>query len=161
MSSVRSDDTCRRIRQLTALFVIFLALSASAAVVMQHQDVSDAAAVADVPANDVYTISFDPAGGSPAPPAQTTDRNGKLTEMPTVKRDGYSFDGWFTKDGKKVSTDYTFHDNETIVAHWTEKPSSGADNLLYIIAGLMVAIMVVGVGIAFLVMKRAKSKGNS
>ena len=49
-------------------------------------------------------------------------RDGKLTEvLPTLIRDGYTFNGWFTEaeSGTAVTTENVFNENTTIYAHWT------------------------------------------
>lgn len=55
-----------------------------------------------------------------------TNAEGKLTNLPTPTRDGYTFDGWFTEatGGEKVSTSTTFSENATLYAQWS-KDSSG------------------------------------
>ena len=79
---------------------------------------------ADGGADDqTYTISFDlnypdaPA----APAAISTDSNHKLTQsLPTVTREGYTFDGWYTEDMVKVSNDTLFYASVTLKAQWTK-----------------------------------------
>ena len=79
---------------------------------------------ADGSADDqTYTISFDlnypdaPA----APAAISTDLNHKLTQpLPTVTREGYTFDGWYTEDVVKVSNDTLFYASVTLKAQWTK-----------------------------------------
>lgn len=79
---------------------------------------------ADGSADDqTYTISFDlnypdaPA----APAAISTDLNHKLPQpLPTVTREGYTFDGWYTEDVVKVSNDTLFYASVTLKAQWTK-----------------------------------------
>lgn len=71
---------------------------------------------------DVYTITFDAAGGSVTPGSATTGNDGKLTSLPTPTHTNPSmaFDGWYTgKTGDiKVTTDTVFTSNTTVYAHW-------------------------------------------
>lgn len=79
---------------------------------------------ADGGADDqTYTISFDlnypdaPA----APAAISTGADHKLTQsLPTVTREGYTFDGWYTEDMVKVSNDTLFYASVTLKAQWTK-----------------------------------------
>ena len=74
---------------------------------------------------------FDPVAGqtlvvpgsyAPAAPAAiSTDSNHKLTQpLPTVTREGYTFDGWYTEDVVKVSNDTLFYASVTLKAQWTK-----------------------------------------
>ena len=89
----------------------------------------------------VYTITFDANGGIfTGAETATTNSEGKLSELPAdPTRDGYTFDGWYTEKvgGEKISTAYTFMDDTTVYAHWTEKAggeSSGNIELSYSIS---------------------------
>ena len=74
-----------------------------------------------------HTITFNANGGSVSPETMETDENGKLSELPTPTRDGYTFDGWYdAKDGgSKVSADKIYTESTTIYAHWTKNSSGG------------------------------------
>ena len=70
----------------------------------------------------VYTITFDPNGGSVTPTSVQTGTDGKLASLPTPTRSGsYSFDGWFTASsgGLLLTTNYVFTSNTTVYARWT------------------------------------------
>lgn len=69
-----------------------------------------------------YTVTFDANGGKVSPETATTV-NGKLENLPTPTRDGYTFDGWFTEadGGTAVTTDTLFSADTTIYAHWTKE----------------------------------------
>ncbi|MDO4280462.1 MAG: S-layer homology domain-containing protein [Peptococcaceae bacterium] len=85
---------------------------------------------ADNPPTGVYTISFDAGSGS-VNPASLSTTDGKLGTLPTVSRDGYTFDGWYTaaNGGERVTTDTVFDADTTLYAHWThngdEHPAMG------------------------------------
>ena len=69
-----------------------------------------------------YTITFDANGGVVSPDWMYTNPAYKLVNLPTPTRSGYTFDGWFTSGGDKVTLDYVFSGNETITAEWTYIP---------------------------------------
>jgi len=79
----------------------------------------------------IYTITFDPNGGTVFPTSGTTGTDGKLASLPTPERDGYTFTGWFTEidGGTEVTASKVYSSNETIYAHWDEipKPEKKAD----------------------------------
>lgn len=74
-----------------------------------------------------YVVNFDANyQGAAAVEAQNT-YNGKLTSLPTVSREGYTFAGWWVSslnDGSKLSyqcgTDYVFSGNTTLYAMWLQ-----------------------------------------
>ena len=76
----------------------------------------------------MYTITFNPNGGTVSPTSATT-KKGVLESLPTPTRDGYTFDGWYTArdGGNLVSLSREFDGDTTLYAHWTstaaEEPS--------------------------------------
>ncbi len=74
-----------------------------------------------------YVVNFDANyQGAAAVEAQNT-YNGKLTSLPTVSREGYTFAGWWVSslnDGSKLSyqcgADYVFSGNTTLYAMWLQ-----------------------------------------
>ena len=50
------------------------------------------------------TITFDTNGGGKAPADKVVTYKKKLGKLPTVKRSGYTFRGWYTSAGKKVTS---------------------------------------------------------
>lgn len=81
----------------------------------------------DEPTPAIYTITFDPNGGSVTPTSAKTVADGKLTALPIPIRAGYSFQGWYTaiSGGSVVTTDAVFAQNTTVYAHWNYNGSSG------------------------------------
>ena len=79
---------------------------------------------ADGSADDqTYTISFDLnyTDAPTAPAAISTGADHKLTQsLPTITREGYTFDGWYTEDMVKVSNDTLFYASVTLKAQWTK-----------------------------------------
>ena len=77
--------------------------------------------------SETYTITFDPNGGKVSPTTAKTGEDGKLASLPTPTRDGYSFADWYTAKtgGEKVTSAYTFTDDATVYAHWTENSGGG------------------------------------
>ncbi len=65
-------------------------------------------------------ITFDPDDGSVDPDSMTVGRDGRLTELPTAIRFGYTFEGWSTPDGEIVSLDKVYTEDITLYAHWVE-----------------------------------------
>ena len=75
------------------------------------------------------TVIFDANGGSVESEfAQTVE--GKLESLPTPKRSGYRFEGWFDskKGGKEVTANTIFAEDITIYAHWEKKSSGGSSS---------------------------------
>ncbi len=67
-----------------------------------------------------YVVTFDAKGGSVTPATKTVVYDGVYGELPTLKRTGYTFNGWkldgsFVSANTKVST----AKNHTLVADWT------------------------------------------
>jgi uncharacterized repeat protein (TIGR02543 family) len=79
----------------------------------------------------LYTITFDPNGGSVTPTTTQTGADGKLTTLPTPTRSSYSFNGWFTaaSGGTQVTPATVFTANTTVYAHWKEKTTGVAEQL--------------------------------
>lgn len=73
-----------------------------------------------------YTVTFDPNEGTlTGSKTMVTGVNGKLSQLPTPTRQGYTFDGWYTAaaDGTKITTDTVFTKDTTVYAHWTLTPT--------------------------------------
>ena len=72
-----------------------------------------------------YTVSFDANGGSVSTGSMPVTYNSNYGELPTLTRNGYTFDGWFSaaSGGTQVTSDtiVTTAANHKLYAHWTEK----------------------------------------
>ena len=69
-----------------------------------------------------YTVTFDANGGTVSPTSGTTRvEDGRLADLPTPTRDGYTFDGWWTAatDGDSVAISNVYSGNTNIYARWT------------------------------------------
>lgn len=74
-----------------------------------------------------YTVTFDANEGTVTPESKTVTYDGTYGELPTPKRSGYKFLGWFTD---LTGTDKVTADNkvsitaaQTLYAHWSEDDS--------------------------------------
>jgi uncharacterized protein (TIGR02145 family)/uncharacterized repeat protein (TIGR02543 family) len=66
----------------------------------------------------MYTVTFEPHGGIVTPKSGTTGEDGRLlVPLPTPKREGYTFIGWFTEEGK-VEDGTVFKANTSVHAQW-------------------------------------------
>lgn len=74
---------------------------------------------------NIYTVTFDPNGGTVDPTSKEVTFDKTYGTLPTPKRTGYTFAGWYTKktDGDRVlsSTKVKTAKNHTLYAHWTAK----------------------------------------
>ncbi len=70
-------------------------------------------------AND-YTLSFDKNSGTGTATAVAVTYDAQIGTLPTLTREGYTFDGW-TIDGSKITntTVWNYTENKTAVASWT------------------------------------------
>ena len=76
-----------------------------------------------------YTVTFDTMGGkSYGIDESTYIFNMKYGFLPTTKKDGYTFDGWYTakSGGDKITEDtiVMIDGNHTLYAHWTKSDES-------------------------------------
>jgi len=69
-----------------------------------------------------FVISFDPNGGVINYESRETNQEGKLSSLPTPKKRGYSFKGWYTEPagGSAVNSSTVFSENTVIYARWEE-----------------------------------------
>ena len=67
------------------------------------------------------TITFDANGGDQVE-SVLVENGGNLSELPDATREGYVFDGWFTKasGGTQISTPIKITSDKTYHAHWTK-----------------------------------------
>ena len=74
------------------------------------------------PAAKKYTLTYNANGGTVSPANKTLNEGSNYGDLPTPKRDGYTFTGWYTESsgGSKVSSGTRISGNITIYAHWTQ-----------------------------------------
>ncbi len=69
-----------------------------------------------------FTVTFNPNGGTVGTTCKTVTNNGTYGTLPTPKRSGYDFVGWFTaaNGGTKItsSSKVNLSANQTLYAHW-------------------------------------------
>ncbi len=76
-----------------------------------------------------FTVKFDAKGGSVDIKSIKTDMNGYIAELPTPTYTGYEFDGWYTDQDVKVTSDTQFTENTTVYAKWIRvNPSTNETN---------------------------------
>ncbi|MDR2578969.1 MAG: InlB B-repeat-containing protein [Chitinispirillales bacterium] len=102
----------------------------------------------------IYTVTFNPNGGTVIPTSGATSTGGRLASLPTPTRSGYSFIGWFTAEigGTQVTATTAFSANAIIYARWalstytvtfnansgTVTPTSGTTGAGWMLASLPV-----------------------
>ena len=74
------------------------------------------------PGARTYTITFDANGGDSTPSALTKNGGEVCGTLPTITRDGYVFDGWYTAaiGGMRVAAEDVVTDDITLYAHWSK-----------------------------------------
>ncbi|MGN0550327.1 MAG: InlB B-repeat-containing protein [Acutalibacteraceae bacterium] len=70
------------------------------------------------------TVTFDANGGSVDIKSIKTDMNGYIAELPTPSYTGYEFDGWYTAQNVKVTSNTQFAEDTTVYAKWISVNSS-------------------------------------
>lgn len=82
----------------------------------------------------MHTVTFDPNGGDFTSGESTMqlEEDGTYSKLPTVTRDGYTFEGWFTdpEGGERISggDKFTAKEDITLYAHWQYDPYTTWDN---------------------------------
>lgn len=70
-------------------------------------------------------VKFDPKGGIVSPTQRTYQIGDKLGALPTPTRAGYTFDGWYDKDGNLVTEDTLVTGDDMILyARWTKNDNN-------------------------------------
>ena len=69
-----------------------------------------------------YKVNYYPNGGQGSTITKKIKKNAKLGTLPKAKRNGYTFDGWYTAKikGTKVSANTKVTKNLNLYAHWTK-----------------------------------------
>ena len=101
--------------------------------------------------DDTRVVRFDAQGGDVDIPFELTDKEGKLRMIPTVEREGYIFEGWYTEPngGEKITADTEFHTDAMAYAHWKMDITTGC-----IAAGITAALALVIVAVSILLVRK-------
>lgn len=77
-----------------------------------------------------YVVTFDANGGTASESRRTVKGGNMLGALPTVVRDGYRLDGWFTalKEGSLVTARTVVSASVTYYARWTAEVKPGTPN---------------------------------
>ena len=70
-----------------------------------------------------FTIELDATGGIVSSKSKTVKKDAAYGTLPTPRRDGYIFKGWYTKkkNGSEVKSSKKCNKDSTIYAHWTKQ----------------------------------------
>ena len=86
---------------------------------------------------------------------------GKLYQLPTPEREGYTFMGWYDEDGVLVDEDtvYMYNGGITVTASWEQIPEEPAETgnnmIIYIV---IILVLMAGVVVAIVVTKKRAAK---
>jgi len=71
-------------------------------------------------------VNFSANGGTPNPQPRDVSYGSAYGSLPSVSRDKFTFDGWFTSGGKQITdnTIMTEGSNHTLTARWTAVPQA-------------------------------------
>jgi len=70
---------------------------------------------------DRYTVTFNPTGGTLAANDKTrqTDKEGRISNLPTPVKAGYDFIEWRTSGNTRVTLNYSFSEDTIVFARWS------------------------------------------
>ena len=72
---------------------------------------------------NIYTVTFDAHEGTSSFSSKEVSDGGRIGELPSASKEGYSFAGWFTEpsDGRKINETETITGNVTFHAQYVEQ----------------------------------------
>lgn len=113
------QDKTKKITSLTAAAAI--TLSMGAALPASADNAGAAYAASAITASADVKVTFDAKGGELSAKTGTYQYGKRFGSLPTPTRDGYSFEGWYTADGRLVTEKsvLTAKSNTKLIAHWT------------------------------------------
>lgn len=100
------------------------------------------------PVQETYTVKLNPKGGSVSPDTIEVPCGDAIGKLPTPKRKGYTFKGWFGTDGKQVTAKTVPAGDMTLTAKWSansDVPKTG-DSPLVIPAVIVLLVSLAGAG---------------
>lgn len=100
-------------RLLTMLLIICLVLALVPAYALADGEPED-----PTPETKSVLVTFNPQGGMVTVPSMMTNDEGRLEILPTPFRKGYTFIGWHTPIGLRVTCYYIFTEETTVYARW-------------------------------------------
>lgn len=104
-----------------------------------------------------FTVTLDPDGGKVSSKTVKVNYGDPLNKLPTPTKKGYTFRGWYTSSGKKVTKDTLMTGNITLTAKWTlpsDNPKTG-DSLSAIPAIIIMTASLAGA--AYLTYRKKRS----
>jgi len=117
---VNSDGTMTAVSPGTANITAMFSLTTASGIQLVSNVCVVTVTATPIPA--MYTVTFDANGGTVSPTSVTQASEGASVTLPTPKRSGYTFDGWYTSTGAKVTSPYTPTSDVTLTAKWTPIP---------------------------------------
>ena len=106
---------------------------------------------------NTYTITLDPNDGSKKTSTITVTFDQPVGKLPTPKRDGYAFAGWYADNGKTLvtaDTIYSLDGDITLYAGWSTGVKTGDSANLVLCA----AAMLTAAAAAFILLRKKKAK---
>ena len=104
---------------------------------------------------NTYTITLDPNDGSKKTSTITVTFDQPVGKLPTPKRDGYTFAGWYADNGKTLvtaDTIYSLDGDITLYAGWSTGVKTGdSANLVLCAAAMLTAA-------AFILLRKKKAE---
>ena len=108
-----------------------------------------------------YTVTFDANEGTCSTKTATTKDDGTLGTLPTAKKEGLYFAGWYTakSGGSRVYPTTVFNSDTTLYARWSVNPVTGDENNAALWAALLgVSALAVCAGGVYVFRKSRKNK---
>lgn len=110
--------------------------------------------------DSTFTITLNANGGKVEPSALAVVYGQAVGQLPVPVREGYTFDGWYDKDGNRydASSVYSVKGDTTLTARWIENGVQTGDGFpILLLSG---AMMAAAAGAVMLLLKRRKLMGE-
>ena len=109
---------------------------------------------------NIYEITLDANGGVTDVALVQVTFGQAVGALPVPTREGYTFDGWYDKDGNRydASSVYSVKGDTTLTARWIENSVQTGDGFpIFLLSG---AMMAASAGAVMLLLKRRKLMGE-